>query len=147
MKKFLILLTSLVLVFSVSFANSGNEKPMDKKIAVAFAKTFASAHSISWTESVAYTQADFQINGQYLSAYFTPDGQMAGVSRNLTSQELPLTLIADLKKNYTGYWITELFEYAGHGSDTYYVTLENADKKMILMSNSSSFVLYKKLVK
>ena len=146
MKKFFAFTFSLFLIAATSFATAGNE-PTDKKVAQTFIKFFASAQSVSWNKAVTYTQANFLMNGQYLSAYFAPDASMLGVSRNLTSLELPLTLMADLKKNYEGFWITELFEYGTPDSDAYYVTLENADKKLILKSNSGRFSIYKNLVK
>ena len=144
MKKLLAIALSLVLFASTSFAG---DKPTDKKVAETFTRFFASAQSISWNQTTNYTQANFLMNGQFLSAYFALNARMLGVSRNLTSLELPLMLIADLKKNYDGFWITELFEYVTPDSDAYYVTLENADKKLILKSNSGKFSVYKNLVK
>jgi hypothetical protein len=43
-------------------------------------------------------------------------------------------LTAELKKNYEGYWITDLFEIATDSQTSYYVTLENADHKIVLES-------------
>lgn len=146
MKKSIALAFLLTFFAFTSFAGTGNE-PTDKNIADKFTKIFASAQSVNWVQNKGFVQADFLLNGQYLSAYFTPDAKMAGVSRNLLSNDLPIYLMADLKINYEGYWISELFEYANPDSDTYYVTVENADKKLILKSNSTGFSLFKKSIK
>jgi len=50
-----------------------------------------------------------------------------------------------LKKNYSGYWISDLFEVAKNNGTSYYVTLENGDKKVVLTSaNGSDWSTYKK---
>jgi len=52
---------------------------------------------------------------------------------------------ANLKKNYSGYWISDLFEVAKNNGTSYYVTLENGDKKVVLTSaNGSDWSTYKK---
>ena len=41
------------------------------------------------------------------------------------------------KKNYKGYWITEIYELANGDGTRYYLTLENANKKIKLGSTGS----------
>jgi hypothetical protein len=72
---------------------------------------------------------------------------MLGVSRNLSSNDLPFNLRMNLQSYFEKYWVTEAFEYATPASDSYYVTLENADVKLILKSESGVFQLYKKTIK
>jgi len=47
-------------------------------------------------------------------------------------------LLTDLKKNYSSHWITDLFEMASSNENVYYVTLENADQKLVLKSSGTS---------
>jgi len=60
------------------------------------------------------------------------------VVRNITSTQLPISLLSDLKKDYNEFWISDLFEIASEDQTTYYVTLENANKKIVLKSEGSS---------
>jgi len=75
------------------------------------------------------------LNDQVLFAYYDNDGKLTAIVRNIVSDQLPISLLTSLKKEYTGYWISELFELASDDQTTYYVTLESADKKIVLRSN------------
>ena len=145
MKKLLSLLPVLLIISATSFATPAPD-PANKKVTETFIKLFANAESVQWQQTSTFIKAQFQLNGTHLSAYFTPDAEFMGVSRNLTSTQLPLYLLADLKKNYSQYWITELFEYASADADDYYVTLESAEKTIILKGNMNGFSVFKKSV-
>jgi hypothetical protein len=70
------------------------------------------------------------------------------VSRNISSENLPIRLQADLKSTYANYWISDLFENAAPDATTYYITLENADQKLILhSSDSNAWSVYQKINK
>jgi len=70
---------------------------------------------------------------------------LMGLTRNISTAQLPVSLQANLKKNYSGYWISDLFEVAKNNGTSYYVTLENGDKKVVLTSaNGSDWSTYKK---
>jgi hypothetical protein len=52
------------------------------------------------------------------------------------------------QSTYGDYWISDLFENAAHDATTYYVTLENADQKLILQStNSNEWSVYQRTAK
>ena len=73
------------------------------------------------------------------------DGNLLAISRNITSSQLPISLMTELKKNYRGYWISDLFEMVMSNETSYYITLENGDQKLVLKSHSGvSWDVYKK---
>ena len=146
MKKSLIIATAAILIAANSFA-SPVTGPDNKKAAEVLNKVFANAKSVQWEENSRFLSATFQLDGAYLSAHFSPAAELIGVSRNITSTQLPLHLFAQLKKSYSAYWITELFEYATKDEDSYYVTLENADHILILKGTNYGFSVYKKTSK
>ena len=146
MKKSLILATAAILFTAGSFA-SPVTGPDNKKAAEVFNKVFANAKSVQWEENSRFLSATFQLYGAYLSAHFSPNAELIGVSRNITSTHLPLHLLGQLKKNYSNYWISELFEYATKDEDSYYITLENADQILILKGTNYGFSVYKKTSK
>jgi hypothetical protein len=71
-------------------------------------------------------------------AYYSEQGNLIAVTRNITSSQLPLSLMTDLRNNYRGHWISDLFEIAVNGETTYYITLENGDYSLVLKSTGSA---------
>lgn len=57
--------------------------------------------------------------------------------RNILSTQLPVTLLADIKKDYKDYWITALSEEGKGRHPDYFITLENADQIVQLHSSGS----------
>ena len=56
---------------------------------------------------------------------------------NILSGQLPVALLADIKKDYKDYWITELSEEGKVKHPDYSITLENADQIVELRSSDS----------
>jgi hypothetical protein len=145
MKK-LVLLLALVVTTHLSFASS---VPFAASSVIrSFDKNFYRATEVEWQHSEAYEKASFLLNNQFMNAYYTPDGELIAVVRNILSDQLPLKLLLELKKNYSGFWISELFEVVNGSNDEYYITLENANEKLILKAKpNKSWKLYQKIVK
>lgn len=66
------------------------------------------------------------MNGQRAFAYYSTGGELMGVARYISSLQLPLGLLSNLKNNYSNYWISDLFELSNNDGTHYYVTLEKA---------------------
>ncbi len=114
----------------------------------AFENSFKTAKDVSWTTSDKFFKASFELNQQHVTAFFDVEGQMIALTRNITTFQLPIVLQSSLIANYKSYWITDLFEVANEQGNTYYVTVETADSKVVLKSNSSyNWSTYKKLQK
>jgi hypothetical protein len=109
-----------------------------RQISTSFHQDFRNARLISSDVNNNFTKLTFSINDMVLFAFYTDNGKLLAVVRNILSSQLPLELMMDLKKNYSDYWITELFELNGDGQNCYYVSLENADTKLILRSTSDN---------
>jgi hypothetical protein len=53
-----------------------------------------------------------------------------------------------LKKNYSNHWISDLFEVSNEEGTAYYLTMEDADSKIVLKSTGgSSWDIYKRITK
>jgi hypothetical protein len=143
MKKLTSFLIVALMIATTTFA-SENPAQKSQQMQLDFNKHFAAATSVSWLSSSNLTTANFLMNGQYLSVHYSPDAKMLGISRNVVSSDLPLSLQRDLGSYLSKYWITEAFEYATNGTDDYYVVLENADVKLILKNEAGRFYTYKK---
>ena len=144
MKKVLITLAIAVSSFSAAFA--GEE--VSAKVLGAFNREFSTAQEITWTVADHYYQATFRYHDHYVSAYYSTDGELIGLTRNISPTDLPLALQSDLKKNHADFWITGLFEVSKDGATAYYLTLEDADTRLVMRSvDGGSWENYKKVKK
>ena len=136
MKKILL---SLALIFttglSITFAQSSKT---DNYLQASFNEHFSTAKDIIWKQTKNYSEATFTINDQVLTAYYNGTDHPFAISRNIAPAQLPLSLIADIKRNYADYWISDLFELMINGHSEYYITLEKADKKLIMKSDDAN---------
>jgi hypothetical protein len=136
MKRLLFTMTLALGLFAMSsFANAEDVAPAALE---SFKTSFKTATDVNWSVSENYYRANFSLNGQLVSAFYNHDGKMIALTRNITSLQLPIALQASLKNNYDCYWITDLVEMANEDGTTYYVTLENADTKLVLKSSANS---------
>ena len=135
MKK-MIVAAVVLLMTGMTSAFAGKSGGGSEEAMKSLNKEFASAKNVKWEQSKDYLKASFTINNQVLFAVYNNNGELQSVMRNIVSEQLPITLMTNLKSGYSDYWITDLYEMAADGQTTYYVTLENPDTKITLKSNS-----------
>ena len=134
MKK--IILTLAIAISTVSaFATEEN---VNDNVLNAFKTEFNTAQNVEWSVGSNYYKATFVYNDKHVFAYYNESGELLGLTRYLSPNDLPISLQTNLKKNYTGYWISDLFEVAKNDGTTYYLTLENADTKLVVKSTDAA---------
>jgi hypothetical protein len=145
MKKLLL----LVVIISASQLSFATDTPSAASPALSsFNGNFSTATDIQWQRSAACEKVSFVLDNRFLNAFYTPDGELMAITRNIISEQLPLKLLLELKKDYCGFWISDLFEVVNESGDQYYITLENADEKLVLKAKANkSWKLYSKAVK
>ena len=144
MKKIIVTL-AVALSTLCSFAGEVN---VNAKVLDAFNSNFATAKEVTWTASRNYYKAAFVFNDQHVFAFYNADGELMGLTRYISSLDLPISLQASLKKDYSNYWISDLFEVSNSEGTSYYITLENADAKVVLKSaGSEDWKTYQKKTK
>ena len=146
MKLLMISIAMFLSTFSTTaFAKDGEVSPVVLK---SFQSQFNAATEASWTVSQNFYKVQFVLNNQHVVAFYSNDGSMIAITRNITSVQLPVTLQAELKKDYEQYWISDLFEINNEEGTSYYVTLENADMKVVLKGSTfNSWSTYQKTKK
>lgn len=143
MKKMILALT-LMFTMGVSSVFAG-EETVSPQVLTAFKSEFTSAKEVNWTVSAHYYKASFSLNDQRIYAYYSLDGQYMGMSRNLTTQQLPLHLMKTIQKTFANdSWVTDLFELSNADGNSYYITLESADCITVLKSNGDNWSVYDK---
>jgi hypothetical protein len=136
MKKIMMML-AMVLTISTTYAFTG-EEVINKKAVDAFKTEFAGAADASWSAANDYYKVNFTLNEQKLFAFYNTDGEFIAVTRYISSFQLPLNLQSNLKKLSGNCWITDLFELSNSSGTAYYLTLENANTKILLKSVNGS---------
>lgn len=124
----------LAAILFVNSAFAHKSETVNEKVQAAFKQEFVQAKEVNWNRTDNYLKAVFKLNDAVLSAYYTEDGELIGVMKNLLSTELPINLQTSLKKEYNDYWITDLFEFAKQDATGYFITVENADQVITLQS-------------
>ena len=123
---------ALSLVTSSLFASPVPD--INAKALTAFNNQFTNATDVEWSAGYDFYKATFLYNSNYVTAYYNTEGDFVATIRNITSSNLPLLLQTKLKSNYSDYWVTNLYELSKNEGTSYYITLENADQKIILKS-------------
>jgi hypothetical protein len=144
MKKILLMLAITISTLS-AFANDGK---VNSKVLEAFQNEFTAAKEVSWSTGDNFYKAEFTFNGQYVNAFYSTDGELLGLTRYITVLDLPMNLQTTLKKNYDGFWISNLFEVSKSDNTGYYITLENSDTRIIMKATADDeWAVYKKVKK
>lgn len=137
------LLAALMLISIVTFANDGI-KP-SKQLQNEFSQEFAQATDVKWEKVADYYKASFIQDGQYFVAYFDLFNNIESISRNISTNMLPLILQKDLKNKISeSSWIADCFELSGKNGTEYYVVLENADQKTIYQADEVLWSVFKR---
>jgi len=158
MKKMMLTLAIVIGSIGAAFAGSASvnlpatgtagEEEVNARVLNAFNSEFKAAKDIKWTVAQNYFLASFVYNDQHISAYYSTEGELMGMTRYISPANLPLALQSDLKKNYSGYWVSDLFEVANNDGTAYYITVEDAETKIVLKAtNGKSWNSYKKVKK
>lgn len=131
-----------------SFAAFAKDDNVSQKVLDAFHSSFNTVSQVEWATGSNYYRASFVYNNKHVFAYYTMDGTLMGLTRYISSTDLPMTLQNSLKQDYADYWISDLFEAAREDGTTYYITLENADTRIVLKSTGTfEWEQYKKFRK
>lgn len=128
----------------VAFAS---EEKVNPEVLKSFKTEFNTAQDVQWTVAESYYQAAFNYNGEHLFAFYNATGELTALTRYISLTDLSLTLQNQLRKNYKDYWISDLFEVAKNGDTSYYITLENAESRIVLRSGGQDWEQFQKVKK
>jgi hypothetical protein len=114
-------------------------------VIASFHKEFRTADVLQVDTKRDYTKVTFKMNDVVMFAYYSENGDLIAVVRNILSTQLPIHLLMELKQQHPDCWITDLFEMDTNGQTVYYAAVENSDVKVTLRSdNTSTWETYQK---
>jgi hypothetical protein len=134
MKSLLIAFTMLFILTAKS--SYANEEKIAEIILQSFKSSFNDAKNVTWSRVEGLYKAVFVLDGQTLSVWYNPEGNLIALSRKLNPTQLPISLQTSLKKRSEGYTLTDLFEIDNDAGTLYYAELENTNKRIMLESTS-----------
>ena len=103
-----------------------------ESVSYAFNQGFTHAKLIHWDSFGTYFKATFMQRGETTYAFYSDDAEFMGVAKNVLSDNLPVTLLSEIKTKFQGYWITDLANYEVAGKGGFLIRIENADEKIVL---------------
>ena len=136
MKKIIMLAIVLTTITLSGFAN--NTYGVNKKVLSSFNKSFHSVEDVRWELRDNLYKVSFYTDGKKMFAYYNADGDQIAITRNIHTDQLPLTLSSELKEKFAENWLTDLFEISANGETAYYATIESATHVTILKAEGAS---------
>jgi hypothetical protein len=124
-------------VISSFFANNSfASEDINPAVIKSFQRTFKEATAANWSIAEDLYKVQFSLGEQQITAYYDNRGTLVSVVRNISSFQLPVLLQTEIKSKYANYWISSLYEVSSDSGTDYYITVENADTKVVLKSYS-----------
>ena len=135
MKKLFLSIAIILTVFSTAFAKYPDV--VNSRVAASFVKDFHNVSNVRWSSTRNYIVAIFEMDSQTKFAYYDYQGNLAAVVQHMLTSSLPEDLHADIKKNYSNYWVSELFQVTNEQGIHYYIQLKNADQTLVLTTQGT----------
>jgi hypothetical protein len=135
MKKIILSLAIGLAVFTTAFAKPDS---INDRAVAAFQKDFHKASDVSWASTSNYVMATFMMDNETQIAYYDFQGNLIGVVHHMLTSDLPADLRKDIKKRYSNYWVSELFQITTDEGVYYYIRLKNADETIALTTEGGN---------
>jgi hypothetical protein len=135
-KKLITLVAAFVLVSTSIFANTASN-PVPASVQSAFRQNFHQVSQVLWDSFGNYYKATVSDKSNTMYVFYSENAELMGMGRNVLSDRLPEILQTEIKNRFQEYWITDLVQYKVADKDGYLITVENADRKIVLKSEDN----------
>jgi hypothetical protein len=141
MKKLKTILAAAIMLFATSaFAINGSEK-VTATVKAAFEKNFTGAKNVNWEKSEEFYFASFQLDSKEVTAAYHENGALVGMSREITTAQLPLNVSLAIGSKFDGYKLAETTtELTYDGQTSYYVIAQSSNRVVKLKCSSNGDV-------
>lgn len=129
--------------FTACQAQRMNESDVPSAVVTAFQEKYPDAKDVEWEkESDAELEAEFELNGQEMSANFTQDGTWLETETEMKEKDLPEAVKNALKSQFADYEIEEIEKIATpEQAEAYEVELEKGETTLEVVMDASGKVL------
>ncbi|MEP7373732.1 MAG: hypothetical protein ABI675_10115 [Chitinophagaceae bacterium] len=144
-KSFLLLPLVLVAISLTSFAHINSK--VDPRAEQAFNKEFAGASNVTWTTAGNFLKASFVWANYQAVAYYNNDAELVVCVRGLFFNQLPLTVIRSVERNFKNADMLEIREITNDDGVNYAIVLEYKNRKYHVRVNSIGEILEQEKLK
>jgi hypothetical protein len=138
----------LAFLIIVSIAVTASERAdVDPKILSAFQKEFSFAKNAKWEVKGKLTQVNFLLNDQGVTAWYNSDAELVTTARNILYNQLPISIIRALEKEYAGADFSGLTEVNRNNETYYQIRADGKSKKYLLKASPSGNIIVLKKIK
>ena len=133
----------IAVLISATFASAAFAGPADVSSTALNNLTyeFKNAKDVVWKVTAIYTYASFTYNGEKMEVCYNNDGDLIGVSRIISNDELPQKANKKIAKEYAGYKTAEAIEFKNAEDETtFYISLLKDASKIILQVETNGDV-------
>ncbi len=143
-KTFLTLLAFLIIGSTAVMAS--DRADVDPKILSAFQKEFSFAKNAKWEVKGNLTQVIFLLNDQQVLACFNSDAELVTTARSILYNQLPISVIRTLEKEYAGADFIGITEVNRNNETYYQIRADEKNKKFLLKAiPSGNITVLKKI--
>ena len=144
-KTFVTLFTLLTIGITVSLADPITN--VDPKILSAFQKEFSFAKNVQWEEEGNLARVIFSLNDQGITAWYNSDAELVTTARNILYNQLPISVIRPLDKEYAGADIFGIVEISRNNETYYQIRADKKSKKLLLKASPSGNITVLKKIR
>ena len=143
MKK--LLFSCATLVSLLSFANPPAD--INAKVLKAFNETFAYAQDVVWNEGQDHYDVKFKQNDILTRIRYDAEGNLLESIRYYHEQQLPLNVLAKVKKRYADKKVFGVTEIANESEILYHIVLEDEKNWLVVQADGTGNMVVKEKFK
>jgi len=134
MKKIIFAVTVLMYCLLTAFSGIAQETiDVPRPVKDAFNSHFKNSDFQRWVMIKDSYVATFKSDDHWRDAYFTKDGEYKGIGKYITADLLPVSVQETLANSYSGYEVSELYQWECTDSGlSYFAVLKNAKNELTL---------------
>ena len=144
-KTFVTLFAFLTIGITAALANPITN--VDPKILSAFQKEFSFAKNVKWEVEGNLAQVIFSLNDQGITAWYNSDAELVTTARNILYNQLPISVMRSLDKEYEGADILGITEISRNDETYYQIRADKKSKKFLLKASPSGNIIVLKKIK
>ena len=139
-KRIIALTTAIIMITSVSFAK--DIRPVPESVVTSFEHEFEEANNINWIATNDFYKALFTVNEFLMEAFYSLDGELIAVSKKITIDQLPISLLKKAKEKIGSYHVSSIFELSTDRGIEYFISVENGNDKKVFKNSGYTWIRY-----
>jgi hypothetical protein len=129
------------MIVGVTTAFASGDPTVGPRVQQSFKNEFPQADYVIWGKDQDYFKATFVLNDYRTEAWFSADGELLGTVRNLLYDQLPLSVMRGIEKNYPSACVIEILEITNSDGTVYKMVATDKKGKIGLSATPDGVVM------